>query len=204
MKNLNLKFVAFLATILITSTLNVRDSFAQKFTDGDIDFNMGLGIFRTFAIGSEYNIGIPPISISADYCFMEDIGIGNIGLGGFIGFSTAKEEHSFTYANQVLYEYGWKNTALIIGAKGTYHFNINLPDNIDLYGSVILYYMFVSDKYYEDGDYSGSSNNVNPFGSRPGGSLVAGVKYYFIDDLAAFVEVGYSISIFTFGVTLKI
>ncbi len=87
-----------------------------------------------------------------------DFGINdNISLGGYVGYSSSKEDFSGFGAN-----YSWKYTYIIVGARGAYHFD--LVDNMDTYAGLMLGYNVASTTY--DGP-----------GATPASPSVGGIAY---------------------------
>jgi hypothetical protein len=179
-----------LALFLPFATLN-----AQIFDKGDMVLSFGLGLGSTYVGGwnSYYKTSVPPIFVAGDYCLREDLGPGNLGVGGILAYSAYKYAYNFG-----AYDYGWKYSTFIIGARGTYHF-VDLVDKLDLYGGVVLGAKIVSNKAY--GDNAGSNYSVN--GSGAVYDLFAGARYYFSDNLAVMGELGYGIAWLKIGVSLK-
>jgi hypothetical protein len=175
-----------LALVVPTTTTN-----AQLFDKGDMVLSFGLGLGSTYVGGwnSYYKVTVPPIFVAGDYCIREDLGPGNLGVGGIIAYSGYKYE---------VLDYGWKYTTFIIGARGTYHF-VDLVDKLDLYGGVVLGAKIVSRK--EFGDYTGSGYSANNSGAVY--DLFAGARYYLTDNFAVMGELGYGISWLKIGVSLK-
>ncbi len=178
--------------MLFFSTIYVGTQAQYLFSKGDLDLNLGLGFFNNLYPNSELTIGIPPISATIDYALEEGYGPGVIGIGGIIGFSSFKDES--TIGNLT---FGYKYSALFIGARGTYH--LELVDNLDTYGGLSLYYISMDEKMY------GTELTIQePLKSKMGLSLIVGGKYYFTDKLAVFGELGYNIAWLTAGVTFRL
>jgi hypothetical protein len=166
---------------------------SQLFAVGDKDVNLGIGF------GSHYLLGktvIPPISVSLDYGFKDDIGPGVLGIGGYFGFTSSKYNYTYYWASA---DYGWKYTEIMVGARGTYH--MEFIDKLDTYAGIILGVRFRMEKLYGDwGTYTATSDAglyIDP------GFFVGG-KYFFSDNLAIFGELGYSIAYVTVGVTFRL
>lgn len=192
MKKIQLQFVtAFVALLFLSSITSVQ---AQIFGVGDKDINAGLGIGSTLYSGSGYTTGVPPISASFDIGIKDDIGPGVIGVGGYIGYSSFKYEYSGFGWN-----YSWKYSALLIGARGTYHYE--LLDNIDTYGGIMIYYRNYTIKETGDNTFTGSYSSL---GSGLDFAFFAGGKYYFSDNLSVFAELGYSVAWLTIGVSMRL
>jgi hypothetical protein len=176
-----------LALALPFATLN-----AQIFDKGDVVINAGIGLGSTVYHGAYYKTTVPPLFLSGDYCLMEDLGPGNLGVGAYLGYSAYKWEYSSL-------DYGWKYSTIIIAARGTYHF-VDLVDKLDLYGGVLLGAKIVSHKYFGDDLYS---DTHTASGSGAAFSVFGGARYYFTDNLGAMAELGYGIAWLSLGVSLK-
>jgi len=183
-------FSLLLASIVPFTTLN-----AQLFDKGDMVFSAGLGLGSTYAGGwnSYYKISVPPIFVAGDYCLREDLGPGNLGVGGILAYSAYKYTYDYGTDN-----YGWKYTTFIIGARGSYHFT-DLVDKLDLYGGLVLGAKIVNSK--EFGDYPGTGYTVN--GSGVLVEVFGGARYYLTDNFAGMAELGYGIAWLKIGVSLK-
>ncbi len=167
---------------------------AQLFDKGDKVLSFGVGLGSTYyAFGTYYHTTVPPIFVAGDYCIREDLGPGNLGVGGFLGYSAYKYEY-----DAFGYDYGWKYSTLIIAARGTYHF-VDLVDKLDLYGGVLIGAKIVTDK--EFGDATGSDYSVN--NSGPVYDIFAGARYYFTDNFAVMGELGYGIAWLKVGISLR-
>ena len=177
-----------LATFVPLPSLN-----SQVFDQGDMVLSFGLGLGSTYIGGwnSYYKMTVPPVFVAGDYCIREDLGPGNLGIGGIIAYSSYKYEYE-------ILDYGWKYTNFFIGARGTYHFT-DLVDQLDLYGGVVLGARIVSDK--EFGDYPGTGYTVNSSGVLY--DVFAGARYFFTDNFGVMGELGYGIAWLKMGVSLK-
>ena len=166
---------------------------SQSFAVGNKDVNLGIGF------GTHYGLGktvIPPISISLDYGFKDDIGPGVLGIGGYFGFASSKYNYTYYFASS---DYGWKYTEVMAGARGTYH--MEFIDKLDTYAGLILGIRFRREKLYGDwGNYTADSDAGLYF--DPG--FFVGGKYFLSDNLAIFGELGYSLAYLTVGVTFRL
>jgi hypothetical protein len=168
---------------------------AQLFDKGDMVLSFGLGLGSNYVGGwnSYYKVTVPPVFLAGDFCIKEKLGPGNLGVGGILAYSAYKYHYDFG-----TYDYGWKYTTFIIGARGSYHFT-ELVDNLDLYGGVVLGAKIVSAK--EFGDFGGINYSANASGVLY--DVFAGARYYFTDNLAAMGELGYGIAWLKLGVSFK-
>ena len=168
----------------------------KNFGKGSSALNIGIGFGNT--IYQSYEMGFPSFSASYEYGIVE-IGMGSdlkgiISVGGIAGYGGAKKD------------YGWwtaKNFFFLLAGRANYHFIFH--DQFDPYAGVLLGYYFgntnteitgVPPPGYENWM---SDENTNGF---HGGAYV-GARWFFTPSIAAFAEVGWSISIFTTGVTFK-
>lgn len=166
-------------------------SFAQEFEEGDKVLNLGIGFGSTFYSGSFYSSSIPPISASFEIGVKDGIlDEGSLGIGGYLGFSRYKYE----YLN-----WGYNYTNVIIGGRGSFHYPV--LDNLDTYAGILLGFRVVSSKEFGDAvfgyDYSATSSGLV-------GSFYVGGRYYFSDNLAGMLELGYGISYINLGIALRL
>jgi hypothetical protein len=163
----------------------------ETFKKGDKVLSLGLGLGSTYVNwGGYYKMSVPPLFISGDYCLREDLGPGNLGVGGYIGYSAYKYEPAANW--------GYKYSTLFIGVRGTYHFT-DLVDKLDLYGGITLGGKIVSGKGY--GDFG-----VYNYATNSSGALVeifAGARYYFAPSFGVMAELGYGVAWLKLGVSVK-
>jgi hypothetical protein len=181
--------VLLLACYLPFASVNAQN--AKIFNKGDMVLSFGLGLGATYATwGTYYKTTVPPIFVAGDYCIREKLGPGNLGVGGYVGFSAYKYDPSP--------DWGYKYSTLFIAARGTYHFT-DLVEKLDLYGGMSLGAKIVTDKGY--GDYSGYEYTAN--GTTALVEIFAGARYYFTDSFGVMGELGYGIAWLKMGVSLK-
>ena len=167
---------AFAATAQITSG-------NPHFKKGDVDINAGIGLLKTYY--SSTSTVMPPISVSGEYGVSD-----KISVGGFIGFSTAKEEW---LGGQIDYSF------LIIGARGSYH--LTIWDKMDTYAGLMLGYNKVS------ADYDNTVDGIFDFDVAASGvalSAYIGGRYPIKENLSVYGEIGYGISVLNLGVSFKL
>lgn len=157
--------------------------------EGQIDMNLGFGLLTFGATG---DVGVPPLSFSLDYAIKD-----NITVGGFLGYYSSSQEVPSFGGNYV-----FKYSYTIVAARGTYHYP--LVDELDTYGSVLLGYI-VGNSSVE------IPNGANPAFTPPAASVggvaygfSVGARYHFTDNLGAFAELGYGISLLNLGLTYKL
>lgn len=169
----------------------VKPAQSQEFSKGDKVLNLGLGLGTALYSGVGYKMSIPPVSASFEVGVKDDLGIGNLGIGGYLGIAGSKYEYSSYFGNTS----SWKYTYVVIGARGSYHFK-DIADKFDLYAGLMPYYAIVS--------YSGDEvAGYNPSSSFMSISIYGGARYYFSDKFAAMAELGWGVSYLNLGVALK-
>ncbi len=181
-------FAAFLAL-----SLSAQDN---TFLKGDKVASLAVGFGGGYY--SAYSSGftkMPFLSLAVDVGVVDGIlDVGSIGIGGYVGFASAKWEYGGSGTR-----YGWKETNYVIGPRGTFHYP--LVDKLDTYAGVMLAYRGVSFK--ETGDwgiyegYRGNSGGVYFSG-------FVGARYYFTESIAVMAEFGSgNLSLANLGISIK-
>jgi hypothetical protein len=183
-----MKQITYLAVAFILLGFTSKKSNAQAFENGDNVLSVGLGLGGAYS-GLHYG-STPGISLQYEHGNWDIGGPGVISLGGYLGYKGFRHEEA-GYAEK------WNYT--IIGLRSAYHYNGIDAKELDVYGGVMLSYNILS--------YSSSfpaSYHYGGYGSELGFSIYLGGRYYFTDNVAAFLEVGYGISLGTIGVAFKL
>lgn len=187
-----MKKVVFTILAVITACAMMAQD--VRFQKGDKVVNLGIGLGSTFAIGRYYSTQIPPLSASFELGYMDnlfDVENLNLGIGGYVGFTSYKYEYTFWGSS-----WGWNYRSFIAGARGAVHYPF--VDKLDTYMGLLL---GVNIRH-------SSSFGTNATGSAAGSGLAyswfAGGRYYFTDNLAGMVEIGYGIAYLNLGVAFKI
>ena len=99
--------------------------------------------------------------------------------------------------------YNWSYSYIFIGGRGEYHFDKSelkiQNDNLDLYAGLTLGFniVTVSEPNIVTGGYS-AQGSYFLFGLHIGG------RYYFSQNIGAFLELGYGVGYITGGVSFKL
>lgn len=165
--------------LILTTVAITQVAFAQH-DAGDKNLNIGIGLGSTFADGDG---GVPPLSASFEVGIKDEISV-----GGFAGFSTSEFD---TFGGT------WTYTYILVGARGSYHYDFLGNPKIDTYGGLMLGYNIASAKW--DG---GGNPNASVGGLLLGGYV--GGRYAIKDNLGAYAELGYGIAYLNIGVNLKL
>ncbi|MDX9726679.1 MAG: hypothetical protein RBT38_09870 [Bacteroidales bacterium] len=179
-----------IAAIIIFS-LSLLHLAGQKpsFSKGDKAFNLGTGIGSNLFSGTYYIPILPPFSVSIETGIKDHIlEKGVLGVGAFGAFSSYK----FRYSNN-----GWKTSEVIIGGRGSFHYPF--VDDLDTYTGIMAGYGIMSNEFfgsYTEEDYTGSSNGFR-------WAWFVGARYYFVESMAAFAEIGYGVSYLNAGIAFR-
>jgi len=174
-------------------------TFAQKnavtpFHKGSSTLALGMGLG-----GVSYNYygsvnRMPAAMLYFDHGIMDDLGPGNLGVGGMIGYTAAR----YKYATGG-YKATWTN--VVVALRGTWHLTILADKNnkFDPYGGVMAGLRFAgyNDTYYEKAGVANphSYNSVYPLAG-----LFVGAKYNFAPNFGAWSELGYDIAFLKLGI----
>ena len=186
-----------IAAVLLLGLTNVKAQ--DLFSKGAIAVNASIGLGNY----SGYNMGIPPLSVAADFGIIDNIigDNGSVGVGGYVGFAT----NSYTYNYYSNYYYKSTVTRMCFGVRGTFHYQ--LSNKLDTYAGLMLglytYSYSYKDNYnnnYNDlYDYYNNSNHSNLSFSG-----FVGTRYYFSKAMALNAEVGYGFTYISAGLTFKL
>lgn len=174
-------------TLLVVVLFSLNQLVAQEstFNKGDKALNLGIGLGSGY-YGGFYTSRMPALSASLEFGVVDNvIEKGVIGVGGYIGYSSAK------YSNY------WKTSNLIIGPRGTFHYP--LVDKLDTYAGLLIGYNIVTTKDLDAtyiGSYKASASGLTTAG-------FVGGRYFFKDNFAVMAELGWGISYLTLGISLK-
>lgn len=190
--------IALLAVTLLTAGNTAK---AQAFDVGTKHFNIGIGLggYYSYAYvsGSNYS-HLPTIFLSYDQGLIADVGPGIIGIGGFLGYSSAHADYDYVGYS---WSYDWTN--FVIGARGTYHYPLD-NEKLDVYGGLSLGLWAQTYKYTDTDPYWNGALDVSDTYMNLYYALSVGAKYMFSPKLGAFAELGYDIAYLKLGLTLNL
>ena len=172
-----------------------------QFDEGDNVLGVGVGILGGYSVGWS-GAGVtqsPALNVHFDHG-MGDLGPGTWGLGGYVGYKTLSYTSKYIY-----YNYDYSYTYLVVGARGTWHYNEWHGNNkLDTYGGIMLAYRSVS---FDDKTDYGAYGNLSAYsysGSGIGFSGFLGARYYFTDNIGAYGELGYGLTVLQVGLSVKL
>lgn len=194
--------------LLITScilALSVCSAMAQKKSDNasSAPFHKGsntLGLGVGFGMSYSYYGSVkqsPALALIFDHGIKDGLGPGNLGIGGIIGYKSAKYEYSFG-------DYTAKWTNIIVAVRATYHLTL-LADKMpkfDPYGGVMAGVRILnwSDTYYDANPLLNTYNYGSAYAAT---GLFVGAKYNFSSNFGAFAELGYDVAFLKLGLHLN-
>ena len=186
------KLLASVVIVFISHT-----SFSQKsevFEKGTNVINVGFGLGDVYW-GTGYSNSGFPISFNASYehGVTEKLGIGYIGVGGELSYSSA------TYKSG---PYKWTNAGVLIAGRASYHFALDgaIGEKLDPYAGVLLGYVITSSSNNAPSGYNYSYSKASAIGT----GAFAGAHYYFTPNFGVYAELGFNItSVLNTGLTFK-
>jgi len=169
-----------------------------QFEIGSKNLNLGIGFGGYLSYSSAGDFTSSPTLFAAyDQGIIDNIGPGTIGVGGFAAFKTA----SYNYNYSGGYKDSGRWTDLVIGARGTYHYPIEV-DKLDVYGVFNLGLVLESYKYTST--FPGVvASNYDYNDSFLYYAVNAGATYQVSPKFGVFAEVGYDIAWLKAGINLK-
>lgn len=173
---------------------------AQAFDEGTKHLNVGIGFGSgyygySYLSGSDYS-EIPTIFLSYDQGTAIELGPGIIGIGGFLGYSSASASYAYVGYS---WEYKWTN--FVIGARGTYHYPLD-NEKLDVYGGLSLGLWMQSYEYTNSDPFWGGTLDSDDNYTNLYYAGCVGARYMFTEKLGAFAELGWDIALLKAGVTL--
>ena len=187
-----------LSLILIISAITTQaQNTTQTFANKDNVIQVGFGIGGVYGFSS-YDNQTPVFGAFYERGVYEfDFG-GVIGAGGFIGYKGYVTKFDVGGGD----EWKYKSAIFVLGARGTFHYDVFKVENLDTYGAAMITYHVVNqsdnvpdafDPYYDEHNHSNAAY----------ASLHAGARYYFTPAFGAYAEVGYGVYWLGMGVNFK-
>lgn len=175
-------------TLVVISFVTLVNAQQSMFNLGDQVVNIGVGIGSRYAVGLYSSTTIPPLSISFEKAIVDNLlEKGVIGVGVYAGFTSYKWHY-----NVLGYDYGWRYSNIVIGARGSFHYPV--LDNLDTYAGLMLgYNILLASEFGDAALYDSPSSGSIAYSGFVGG------RYYFSDKFSAMAELGYGIAWLTLG-----
>ena len=185
--------------IVITSALLFAlcsYSSAQDFVKGGNYASLGFVVdpFGNNIVGGN-NVALGAV-LAYDRGITDVLGIGRIGAGGIIGFSSYQTSSASIFIATTKY----RRTRIAVMARATYHFEFDI-DKLDVYAGVAggMYYNIDTDETSIFGETVKTNNND----VTPAYYLFGGVRYYFTDLFGVYLEIGEGFALVSAGIVLS-
>ncbi|MEO8772324.1 MAG: hypothetical protein ABI402_19655 [Ferruginibacter sp.] len=173
---------------------NAQKENEAAFKKGSKTVGFSVGVGYNYNYYGNYNT-LPAFAINYDQGFFDEVGPGNIGIGGIVGLKSAH----YNYAHN--YKATWTN--YIIGARATYHLTVlkNKNNKFDPYAGILVGVRITKykDSYYSSIGYNPYNYNSVYFEK----GIFIGAKYNFSKMIGVFAEVGYDISLVRGGLNVN-
>lgn len=190
-KNIFKRLILFFLLLLFSIT-NAQIKEKQQL----LNFGLGLGSIYS---SSGFKTTMPPLEASYEVMIKE-----KISVGGFIGMSGFKQELNVPSSSgtaNITTKYNYFN----LGGLVNYHF-LN-DETWNVYAGGRLGYSSSSVKNESNYNYSDIPSSYYNSTAKGSGFLIAanvGARYHLSEKLALYSELGYGITIFRVGVSLKL
>ena len=155
------------------------------------------GNYITLGIGTRFNINLNanyhsykafgPLMFAYERGITDILGIGRIGVGGGIAYSTSSSK----YTDFLGYESTYRSTDITVLLKGAYHFEFDIP-KMDVYAGVGIanhFYSYSDEEITVVGTTTTSSTDMSL-----GHYVYVGIRYYFTDAFGVYAEAGHGVS----------
>lgn len=165
------------------------------FNSGDRIANFTFAFKSALYSGDRYSQNLTPLAASYEVGAKDnflDVEMMTLGLGGYASIASYRYERP--WAGEL--RSGWDYTSTIFGGRGLLHYPF--AEDVDGYGGLMLAYHLIRSKSF--GDTTGLSKAT-------GGlfiTTVFGARYYFTPSIAGLLELGFGVSNFNFGITVKL
>lgn len=174
---------------------------AQSPSFGVGDQALALGFGLGIRYGYPDNTAISPSTVVIyDVGLVEVAGPGTMSIGGIAGFKTARFTHTDASGGRV-FRARWNN--YLIGARAAYHFALGPGfERLDLYAGIMAGFRFQRFSRRESFGAPVSPYLVQEFEQsqlRPIVGSFGGGRYNFTDQLGAWLEIGYDVSLIKAG-----
>lgn len=164
------------------------------YAQGKVDINLGIGAFPTFA-KDKGKVMLLPLTLNAAYKLTS-----KFSLGTYVG-------HSVTKTNREILNDGvlsqWKNHFTTVGIRAAAH--TDKLYNWDIYGGMSLSYNYSRIEMVDGSmDKMTKHMGIKPKSGKVAASGFLGTRYAVTENMGLYGELGFGISILTFGFSLRL
>lgn len=159
--------------------------------------NLTKAIFSIYNMMENYeNTGIGPLHVKFEYGLSDKIGLGV--SSNFVQSKVRWTEMDF-FGSGTNYSEGFDYMALDINIRANWHFYTT--DKFDSYLGIGVGYNQIAWSYYTD--YENATPLSLSVAAPIGYESTVGMRYFFTDNIGAFLELGYAKSLVQAGVSIK-
>jgi hypothetical protein len=187
--NKNPKYLLLVIALIMAQLLIQPSASAQMFNKGDAVINLGVGLGSTYSLAPGATGGIG-LNASMEYGVYTLQKVGVFSAGGIFSWSHASADY-----------YGYNSLSwneFYFGARAAFHLTMLEVDNLDVYGGVSLGIRSHSEPVWVNNNHYDNHYVIDPFGG-----VFVGGRWYFTPGFGVFSELGYDVSWFKAGVSLR-
>lgn len=167
--------------------------FQTLYAQSKVDVNFGIGAFPTFA-KDKGKVMLLPLTLNASYKLTS-----KFSLGLYMGHSVTETNREFL--NDGVFTQ-WKNHFSTVGIRAAAH--TDKLYNWDIYGGMSLSYNYSKIEMMEGNmDEMAKHMGIKPKSGKIAASGFLGTRYAFTEMIGLYGELGFGISILTFGCSLR-
>lgn len=194
----------------VQKKLFLQDGGTKCFNENSKILNTGVGAgsgYYGLYKGTGYSYkSSPAFSITYEQALPKKLGPGYLGIGAYLGYQSASSRYNNVYYGGAYYYYEHKWRSFLVAARAAYHLDFLNSERAEVYAGVIAGLRIQT--------YTYNSNNPDPYYKDyyrlnegrvfPAYSLFAGARWYFVQNVGVFAELGYGISYGTIGFSFKL
>lgn len=178
--------------VVLVAVFAFASAQAQVIETGDQAINVGIGFGGSMATGD----GLASISGSYEMLPFEKMGIGYLGLGGYV---------AYMHSSYDAYIYDYNFNYFVFGARGIYHFDFYAMNNNEFFNKFDVYAGVFAGFSYDAVNFEGNDHDLldeydNKLSFR--NDLFVGCRYEFSETFGVYAEAGYGISNLSAGISL--
>ncbi len=185
----NPKYLLLVIVLVMAQFLIQPSASAQMFNKGDAVINLGVGLGSTYDLGIGGTGGFG-LNAGMEYGVYTLPKIGVFSAGGIFSWSHASNDY-----------YGYNSVSwneIFFGARAAFHLTMLEVDNLDVYGGVTL-----GIRSHSTPELVNNNDFRNHYSVDPFGGVFVGGRWYFTPGFGVFSELGYDVSWFKAGVSLR-
>lgn len=181
----------FLLSVTTLALMAATTQAQETFSKGDNLVSGQIGIGSGLAVSATYENCVKSGLFATEK--------GSIGVGGYVGYLHYSDNYTTGGYYGDTYKADWSYNNIILGVRGNLHYEF--IDRLDSYAGLMLGYEIVNSSSSIKGGGESISGNADASGFAF--TLHLGTRYYFTDNFAAGIEVGYGVAYANVGIAYK-